>query len=137
MILFNLSGHGHFDLASYERYLQGARGLRVPGREGREALAALRSRLTGAAGIDRCPGSPVVVRPPDLHRPPHPVRRGAALPRCGAFLTPSGASSTAPGVRRVNPPDDPGPRRHGRRIAQRRRRGAAPATRGGWRAERA
>jgi tryptophan synthase beta chain len=24
VILFNLSGHGHFDLASYERYLQGA-----------------------------------------------------------------------------------------------------------------
>ena len=36
VILFNLSGHGHFDLASYERYLRGrARGLRVPGREGR------------------------------------------------------------------------------------------------------
>ena len=24
VILFNLSGHGHFDLSSYERYLQGA-----------------------------------------------------------------------------------------------------------------
>jgi predicted alternative tryptophan synthase beta-subunit len=24
VILFNLSGHGHFDLASYERYLRGA-----------------------------------------------------------------------------------------------------------------
>ena len=23
MILFNLSGHGHFDLAAYESYLQG------------------------------------------------------------------------------------------------------------------
>ena len=36
VILFNLSGHGHFDLAAYESYLPGpARGLRVPGREGR------------------------------------------------------------------------------------------------------
>ena len=31
VILFNLCGHGHFDLAAYERYLDGiARGLRVP-----------------------------------------------------------------------------------------------------------
>ena len=32
VILFNLCGHGHFDLCAYERYLTGdARGLRVPG----------------------------------------------------------------------------------------------------------
>ena len=24
MILFNLSGHGHFDLAAYEKYLNGS-----------------------------------------------------------------------------------------------------------------
>ncbi len=36
VILFNLSGHGHFDLAAYESYLaRPARGLRVSGRQGR------------------------------------------------------------------------------------------------------
>ncbi len=36
VILFNLCGHGHFDLSAYERYLDGTlRGLRVPEREGR------------------------------------------------------------------------------------------------------
>ena len=35
VILFNLSGHGYFDLTSYQRYLsRRARGLRVPGRGG-------------------------------------------------------------------------------------------------------
>ena len=42
VILFNLCGHGHFDLAAYERYLErDARGLRVSGRGGRAALAGL------------------------------------------------------------------------------------------------
>ena len=36
VILFNLCGHGHFDLSAYERLpVRGPRGLRVPGREGR------------------------------------------------------------------------------------------------------
>ena len=42
VILFNLSGHGHFDLASYERYLQGAlEDYEYPAERVAEALAAL------------------------------------------------------------------------------------------------
>ena len=42
VILFNLSGHGHFDLSSYERYLQGAlEDYEYPGEAIRAALAEL------------------------------------------------------------------------------------------------
>jgi len=42
VILFNLSGHGHFDLASYERYLQGSlEDYEYPAEKVAEALAAL------------------------------------------------------------------------------------------------
>jgi hypothetical protein len=42
VILFNLSGHGHFDLSSYERYLQGAlEDYEYPAEAVRQALAAL------------------------------------------------------------------------------------------------
>jgi tryptophan synthase beta chain len=42
VILFNLSGHGHFDLASYERYLQGRlEDYEYPAEKVAEALAAL------------------------------------------------------------------------------------------------
>jgi tryptophan synthase beta chain len=42
VILFNLSGHGHFDLASYERYLQGSlEDYEYPADKVAEALAAL------------------------------------------------------------------------------------------------
>jgi tryptophan synthase beta chain len=42
VILFNLSGHGHFDLASYERYLQGSlEDYEYPTEKVAEALAAL------------------------------------------------------------------------------------------------
>ncbi len=42
VILFNLSGHGHFDLASYDRYLSGAlEDYEYPAEKVREALAAL------------------------------------------------------------------------------------------------
>ncbi len=42
VILFNLSGHGHFDLSSYERYLQGAlEDYEYPGEAVRAALAEL------------------------------------------------------------------------------------------------
>jgi tryptophan synthase beta chain len=42
VILFNLSGHGHFDLTSYERYLQGAmEDFEYPADRVREALTAL------------------------------------------------------------------------------------------------
>jgi tryptophan synthase beta chain len=44
VILFNLSGHGHFDLASYERYLRGAlEDYEYPAEKVAEALAALPS----------------------------------------------------------------------------------------------
>ena len=44
VILFNLSGHGHFDLTSYERYLQGAlEDYEYPAEKVAEALAALPS----------------------------------------------------------------------------------------------
>ncbi len=44
VILFNLSGHGHFDLSSYERYLQGAlEDYEYPAEKVAEALAALPS----------------------------------------------------------------------------------------------
>jgi tryptophan synthase beta chain len=44
VILFNLSGHGHFDLASYERYLQGSlEDYEYPAEKVAEALAALPS----------------------------------------------------------------------------------------------
>jgi len=42
VILFNLSGHGHFDLSSYERYLQGAlEDYEYPAEKVAEALAGL------------------------------------------------------------------------------------------------
>ena len=42
VILFNLSGHGHFDLSSYERYLQGAlEDYEYPAERVAESLAAL------------------------------------------------------------------------------------------------
>jgi tryptophan synthase beta chain len=42
VILFNLSGHGHFDLSSYERYLQGAlEDYEYPAEKVAEALAHL------------------------------------------------------------------------------------------------
>ena len=47
VILFNLSGHGHFDLAAYEKYLDGStRGLRVRPRRGRPGEPA-QGRLVG------------------------------------------------------------------------------------------
>jgi tryptophan synthase beta chain len=42
VILFNLSGHGHFDLAAYENYLSGKlQDYEYPGRDLEQALAAL------------------------------------------------------------------------------------------------
>ena len=42
VILFNLSGHGHFDLTSYERFLQGKlEDYEYPTEKVREALAEL------------------------------------------------------------------------------------------------
>ena len=42
VILFNLSGHGHFDLVSYERYLQGAlEDYEYPAERVAESLASL------------------------------------------------------------------------------------------------
>jgi tryptophan synthase beta chain len=42
VILFNLSGHGHFDLAAYENYLSGKlQDYEYPGRDVERALAAL------------------------------------------------------------------------------------------------
>ena len=42
MILFNLSGHGHFDMSSYENYLAGKlQDYEHPGREIAEAMAAI------------------------------------------------------------------------------------------------
>ena len=41
-IVFNLSGHGHFDLAAYENYLSGKlQDYEYPGRDVERALAAL------------------------------------------------------------------------------------------------
>jgi tryptophan synthase beta chain len=42
VILFNLSGHGHFDLAAYENYLTGKlQDYEYPGRDVERALAAI------------------------------------------------------------------------------------------------
>jgi tryptophan synthase beta chain len=42
VILFNLSGHGHFDLAAYENYLTGKlQDYEYPGRDVERALAML------------------------------------------------------------------------------------------------
>jgi Predicted alternative tryptophan synthase beta-subunit (paralog of TrpB) len=42
VILFNLSGHGHFDLTAYERYLSGAlEDFEYPTERVAHALAAL------------------------------------------------------------------------------------------------
>jgi tryptophan synthase beta chain len=42
VILFNLSGHGHFDMAAYENYLTGKlQDYEYPGRDVERALAAL------------------------------------------------------------------------------------------------
>ena len=44
MILFNLCGHGHFDLAAYERYLAGTlEDYEYPAEKVAAALAALPS----------------------------------------------------------------------------------------------
>ena len=48
-ILFNLSGHGHFDMAAYDAYLaRQARGLRAAG--GRDRARAARDRVAAQAG---------------------------------------------------------------------------------------
>ena len=45
MILFNLCGHGHFDLAAYEKYLAGTlEDYEYPAETVKEALAALPRR---------------------------------------------------------------------------------------------
>ena len=45
VILFNLCGHGHFDLAAYERYLEGTlEDYEYPAERVREALLALPMR---------------------------------------------------------------------------------------------
>jgi tryptophan synthase beta chain len=42
VILFNLSGHGHFDLAAYEKYLTGAlEDYEYPAEQVQEALRHL------------------------------------------------------------------------------------------------
>ena len=89
VILFNLCGHGHFDLASYERYLDRvARGLRVPCREGRSRLGGPAGHLTRRGrtspegrGKHAATGL-LVMRTPDLHRLAArvAVRGGASLP---------------------------------------------------------
>ena len=76
VILFNLCGHGHFDLAAYERYLDGdARGLRVPGREGRGGARGAAEGL-GELGADRRgPPRGGARRPATDHLPEWPVGR--------------------------------------------------------------
>jgi tryptophan synthase beta chain len=44
VILFGLSGHGHFDLAAYENYISGKlEDYEYPGREIAEAIAGINS----------------------------------------------------------------------------------------------
>ena len=135
VILFNLCGHGHFDLAAYERYLDGTlEDYEYPAEGGRRA-AALPGRLPTA----ECRRPPAadgprsrmpklacrVVRPPDLHglTAGVAVRRRAALPALRRLLDAERRERRAtPPLRRQNPPEDPGPpvETDERRVAERR-----------------
>ena len=125
VILFNLCGHGHFDLAAYERYLPGAlEDYEYPAEKVAAALAALPGRLiaTSRAGsapacaglrIVTCPSSPatpVAARSTRSRRSRPCSPRSGGVPAAGPTWTPSGAPpSGAPDVRPPEPAHDPGP----------------------------
>ena len=141
VILFNLCGHGHFDLSAYERYLPARsrttstrprrsrrRWPRLPRRDAEARRAARRGRA------HRMPeAAPAGVR---AARSTRSRRSSRCSPRSGAARA-AGPSSTRAARgraartsdRRQNPPDDPGPpdaderRIAKRRAAGRRRRG--------------
>ena len=77
VILFNLSGHGHFDLSAYERHLQGTlEDYEYPAEKVEAALAALpRSADHAGPGIGERVG-----RPRGRSDPPRPPARVAGAP---------------------------------------------------------
>ena len=89
VILFNLSGHGHFDLSAYEQYLSGAlEDFEYPAERVAEALKALDmlpGLIAGPAGppgpVTGARGAPAIVRVVDVAAPtldPGPAREGLA-----------------------------------------------------------
>ena len=124
VILFNLCGHGHFDLAAYERYLSGTlEDYEYPAEKVQAALAALAAGLTpsnvhNGGSIAPCPGSPAG---PAAGRSIRSHRSNRCSPRNDAARA-AGRSSTRNGARPSGaerlPPDEPG----------RRARAAAPTS---------
>ena len=106
VILFNLCGHGHFDLVRLRALPVGRpRGLRVPAREGRGRAGLAPGGLDAQAGLSR-------VRSADLHTVPLEslFAEERRCPRCGALLNDERRDAERRLTnRRQNPPDDPGP----------------------------
>ena len=91
VILFNLCGHGHFDLSAYERYLDGrARGLRVPRRAGRGRTRLAARGLTLPRLACRACGRQIYTTAP-LESLFAEERR---CPRCGASSTTNAATTS-------------------------------------------
>jgi hypothetical protein len=140
VILFNMCGHGHFDLTAYQRYLDGTledyEYPREKSRSARGAPAGSRSAMPRLACWS-CGRQIHSVAP--LESLFAEERR---CHRCGASLNPERRDAERRSMnRRQGPPDDPGPpdgveRRVGdRREGQRRtapRPGARPRHDAGW-----
>ena len=118
MILFNLSGHGHFDLVGLRALpRRHARGLRVPGREGRRGAArSCRSSADAGGSALRRAAWRLKRRPPRARGRRMRSCLTLACWSCGRQIYTDAAArvavrrgATLPALRR---PDEPGPSRH-------------------------
>ena len=135
VILFNLCGHGHFDLSAYERYLSGQlEDYEYPAEKVEAALAALPTGLTPRFIVER--GGSIRTMPRlacwSCGRQIYTTSPIESLfaeerrcPRCGAYLNPERREiERRERLRRMNPVDEPGPpqpteRAPGQRSARR------------------
>ena len=146
VILFNLCGHGHFDLSAYERYLAGTlEDYEYPAEKVEAALAAPADGLTRGGGPGRrrravpdrtmrtCRSSPAgraAARSTRSRRSSRCSRRSGAARAAAPTSTPSaGSTSAGRRIRRQNPPDDPGPPAEPAATVAERRVERAPAAR--------
>ena len=130
VILFNLCGHGHFDLSAYERYLNGSlEDYEYPRERVEAALARPAAGLSGTAPMPKlacwsCGRQLYTVAPIEAL-----FAEERRCPRCGAYLRDERRETDRrQATRRVNPPDDPGPPA-GRWRAARGRAADEPAAR--------
>ena len=124
MILFNLCGHGHFDLSAYERYLDGTlEDYEYPLEKVEAALAGPAQDLIGAPmprlACWSCGRQIYTVAPLEAL-----FAEERRCPRCGAFLDEERREAERrTDHRRKNPPHDPGRRVRRRRPSRARRSG--------------